>query len=88
MTPRRIAAQVAANERWAHTQDRSAATAPARAGFMKKFEEMVDPEGLLDESERAAQAANALRAHMARLRAASARKRTQVRRSSGVGDSK
>ena len=76
MSSKRIAAQVAANERWARVDDRSAATAPARTGFLKKFELIVDPDGVLNESERAKRAANALRAHMARLRASSVKSRS------------
>lgn len=75
MSARHFAAQIAANERWARTEDRNAATAPARAGFMKKFELLVDPDGSLEENERSRRAGNALRAHMARLRAESAKKR-------------
>ncbi len=72
---RRIAAQVAANERWARTVDRSAATANARQAFLDKFAEEVDPAGVLSPDDRERRARNALRAHMARLRAKSVRVR-------------
>lgn len=71
-------AQIAANTRWAQEPDRSAATAPARSAFIQKFEAEVDPNGQLPEAERAIRAQNALRAHMARLRLASARSRSSV----------
>lgn len=41
--------------------------APARAGFLAKFEREVDPDGELDAGERARRADCAMRAHMARL---------------------
>lgn len=78
----RAVAQIAANTRWALESDRSAATSPARSAFLKKFEFEVDPNGQLPEAERALRAQNALRAHMARLRLASARSRNAGR--SGV----
>lgn len=34
---RRLAASIAANESWAHTADRTARTAPARAALEQKF---------------------------------------------------
>ncbi len=71
----RALAQIAAHTRWALEPDRSAATSPARSAFLKKFEVEVDPNGQLPEAERALRAQNALRAHMARLRLASARSR-------------
>lgn len=53
--------------------------APARAAFMRKFEDEVDPDRVLPEEERARRAKFALRAHMIRLndkgrKAAAARK--------------
>jgi hypothetical protein len=72
---RLLRARIAAAERWAHTGDRSAATAPARRGLRAKFEKEVDPEGVLPIDERAWRADALQRAHMLRLALASARAR-------------
>jgi hypothetical protein len=72
---RQIAAQIAANERWARVGDRSAATATARAAFLDRFVRQVDPDGVLPSDEQERRARSALRAHMARLRLKSAAKR-------------
>jgi hypothetical protein len=53
------------------------ATAPARAGFLAKFEVEVDPDGQLAPDERARRAKRALRAHMLTLATASARARAK-----------
>jgi hypothetical protein len=73
---RRIAAQVAAHTRWAHTADRQAATAPARAAFIERFERLVDPNNELEPAERARRAESAKKAHFLRmaLKSAAARK--------------
>ena len=42
-------------------------SAPARAGFLRRFEQVVDPEHLLSDQERARRADAALRLHMSRL---------------------
>lgn len=55
--------------------DPVAHTAPAREAFMRKFEREVDPDGLLEPSERARRARAAMRAHMSRLRLKAMRKR-------------
>lgn len=68
----RHGAQIAAHTRWAHTADRSAATAPARAAFIARFERLVDPEGVLPPAERRKRAESAKKAHMLRLAVASA----------------
>jgi hypothetical protein len=68
-------ASVAANTRWAHEPDRSAATAPARAALEAKFAREVDPEGILPPAERAKRAANARRAFYQRLAIKSAQAR-------------
>jgi hypothetical protein len=49
-------------------------TAPARAAFMAKFEDEVDPERVLPPSERAKRADHAMKAHMARIRLKRGRK--------------
>lgn len=63
------AAKVAANTRWAHEADRSKATRPGTDGFLRKFEDLVDPNRTLPPDERAKRAKNALSAHMIKLRA-------------------
>ena len=66
------AARVAAYESWAATSDRSARTAPARAGLFAKFEREARERLGPDATERqVAEAADAARkAHYARLSAA------------------
>lgn len=70
--------RVGAYKRWAATEDRTAATAPARSAFLRRFETEVDPEGRLTEPERARRAYFAMRAYMADL----SRRRVASRRSS------
>ncbi|TMC08296.1 MAG: hypothetical protein E6J41_13905 [Chloroflexi bacterium] len=53
--------------KWAATEDRTAATSPARAAFMRRFELEVDPAGKLDPRERSKRAEFARRAYMTRL---------------------
>jgi len=69
MTPsqRRLRAQVAAHTRWAHCEDRRAATAKASQAFLDRFERQVDPDGTLPPAERAKRALNARKAHMSAL---------------------
>ena len=76
---RRIAAQVAAHTRWAHTADRQAATAPARAAFIERFERQVDPNNELDPAERARRAESAKKAHFLRMALKSAESRKAKR---------
>jgi hypothetical protein len=77
MTPAeaRLRGQIGANSRWAREADRSAATAPARAGLLARFEREVDPDGLLPPEERARRVESARRAHMQRIALASAKAR-------------
>ncbi|MGH8326162.1 MAG: hypothetical protein ACRET2_05310 [Steroidobacteraceae bacterium] len=72
-------AQIAAHESWAHTDDRSARTEPARQALFDKFERQVDPDGKLAPAERAKRAEHARKAHFKRL----ALKSAQVRRRRG-----
>lgn len=66
-----------------HSQhDSREVTAPARAGFMRRFEDEVDPDRVLSESERARRAQHAMKAHMARL----ALKSAQARRKNAGDD--
>jgi len=62
----RLRAQVAAHSRLAHTSG-SDVSAPARAGFMAKWEREVDPNCALPIEERHRRAKHALTAHMQRL---------------------
>jgi hypothetical protein len=52
-------------------------TANARATFLRKFEEQVDPDGTLAPEERQRRAEHARRAHFARLALQSARVRSR-----------
>lgn len=77
---RTLIAQQAAHTRWAFEPDRTAATQPARDGFLRRFEREVDPDGLLPSEERRKRALNAMRAYMAAL----TRRRTTSRRRKAV----
>lgn len=74
---RTLAARMAANARWAKCQDRTAATAAARAAQQRKREDEVDPERKLSPQERARRADNLMRAQLQRaaLKQAQARRR-------------
>jgi len=76
-TQARLRAQVAGNDRWARaTQaERTANAVRGQAGLLARFEAQVDPDGTLPPAERAKRAANARKAHMARLALASSRAR-------------
>lgn len=71
------AARIAANTRWATEPDRTAATAPARAGLQRKFEDLVDPDRTLSDAERERRVSSARKAHFQRLALASAKARKQ-----------
>ena len=73
----RLRAQIAANSRWSQ-EDPKDGTKKARAGFERRFELEVDPDGTLPEVERKRRAAAAMRAHMQRLALASSRARRKV----------
>lgn len=75
MTERTQIAKIAANSRWAMTDDRAAAMAPARAGMQKKFEDQVDPDRTLPAAERARRVESARKAHYQRMALASAKAR-------------
>jgi hypothetical protein len=74
-----LSARIAAAERWARTPDRSAATAPARAGLRAKFAREIDPDGTLPADELEKRIDLLVSAHMTRmsLRAARARRRAR-----------
>lgn len=59
-------ARLAATSRWA-AQDGRAGTEAARAKFLARFEQEVDPAGELPEAERTRRAEAARRAHFQRL---------------------
>lgn len=73
-----LLARAAAYTRWAGTEDRTAATAPARAAAMERFERQVDPDGSLDPVERARRADFARKAHFTKLALRSAQSRRKA----------
>ena len=80
ISDRVLRGRVGAYRRWATTEDRREATAPARAAFMRRFEDAVDPNRVLAPHERAIRAEFARRAYMAELsrrRVATRRRRTR-----------
>jgi hypothetical protein len=64
---RSSAARIGAHASWAATPDRARRTAPARRGFMRRFEDQVDPERKLPPHERQRRAESAMRAYMGQL---------------------
>lgn len=84
---RRLAAVIAAHESWAHTPNRSARTANARAAMLAKFETEVDPTGTLPPAERARRAEHLRKAYFARLALKSARSRRQSKEFATQADS-
>jgi hypothetical protein len=72
---RTLLARIAANSRWANTDNRTAATAAARAAFLARFDREVDPLGTLPPDERRRRAENAKRAFYARMSLAGRRAR-------------
>jgi hypothetical protein len=77
LTPseRSLRGALGAHISWAHTEDRTARTAPARNAFNDRFEREVDPDGKLSPSERARRAESARRAYFTRLALQSAKAR-------------
>lgn len=72
---RSLVARIAAAERWGRTSDRSAATAPARAGLRAKFAREIDPDGKLDAAELERRVDQLHHAHMMRMSLAATRAR-------------
>lgn len=68
-------ARAAVHTRWSKTDDRTAATGPARRGMDARFEREVDPDGLLDPAERARRVTSARKAYFINLALKSARVR-------------
>jgi hypothetical protein len=73
--------KLGAHTRWANEADRSAATQAARDGFMRRFEDQVDPERVLPVEERAVRAESARRAYFQRLALKSAQARRKKEQS-------
>jgi hypothetical protein len=69
MTPeqRRSRARLAAYVQWSRTPDWSARTQAARDGFLRRFEDEVDPDRRLEPAQRARMAEMARRAYFSRL---------------------
>jgi hypothetical protein len=76
---RSLVGRIAANERWSRCDDRTAATAPARAAMLARFEREVDPNGTLDPAERARRAEHKRKAWYQRLALKSAQSRRKAR---------
>ena len=74
---RTLRAQIAAHTSWATTENRTARTQAARDAFLEKFEQEVDPDGVLTPEERTARAEHLRKAHFKRLalKSVQARKR-------------
>ena len=72
--------RAAAYDRWKQCPDRTAATAPAREAFYRRFEDEVDPDRKLSEAERTRRAEFARRAFYARIAAKSVAARSVVTR--------
>jgi hypothetical protein len=72
---RRLQASIAADTKWALTDDRTAATEAARTAALARFETRVDPERTLPPAERHERAVRLMRAHMRALALKSAKAR-------------
>lgn len=70
-----LRARMAAHASWAVTDDREARTRKAREAFEKRFENQVDPDGVLPPGERARRAEHAKKAHFLRMAYKSAKAR-------------
>lgn len=67
MAPTSAQARAAVLRSWAHTPDRAARTAAARAASIARFEREVDPDGVLSVQERATRAEFARKAFMTEM---------------------
>jgi hypothetical protein len=83
---RSLISQIATAERWGRTTDRTAATAPARAGRRAKLAREVDPDGKLDPVERERRVDSLMRAHMLRMTLAAAAARRRAREESDAAE--
>ena len=68
---RQLGARIAAHESWAHTEDRTARTAPARAALDQKFLDQAGGDPI--------RAAHLRKAHFARLALKSAQARRKIK---------
>lgn len=68
-----------AAERWGRTLDRTAATAPARAGMRAKFAREIDSDSTLDQAELELRIDSLMRAHMLRMILAAKTARRKVK---------
>lgn len=73
-----LAASIAAHTSWAHTPNRSARTANARAALDAKFEREVDPDGTMPPAERAKRVESLRKAYYGRLALKSAQSRRRA----------
>jgi hypothetical protein len=78
MSVHEINGRIGGLTRWAHEQNPTQATAPARRGLTAKFEREVDPDGVLPPAELAVRVARARKAYMARLAKLSAAARRRA----------
>ena len=69
-------ARLAAHTRWAHVDDRTEATRPAREAFNRRFLDDVDPDRKLSEQDRQQRASHARKAYFGRLSLKSAQARS------------
>lgn len=83
---RSIVAQIAAAERWGRTPDRTAATAPARAGLRAKFAREVDPDGRMPPAELERRVDSLMRVHMLRMSLAASTARRKARECTAVAE--
>ena len=83
LTPaeRSLRSRLAAHESWARTRDPAARTANARKAFRDRFENEVDPDGILDPDERIRRAESARKAYFTRLALKSATSRRRANES-------
>ncbi len=73
---RRLRARMAAHVSWSRTTNPSDRTAPARAKFLERFEDLVDKDRLLPASERERMAESARKAYYVKLAYASSKARS------------
>jgi hypothetical protein len=74
-------ARLAVQTSWANTSDREARMKPVQEGRKRRFEKLVDPDGVLPPEERAQRAQAAERAHMAKMALRSSQARAKKRES-------
>lgn len=67
-----LISRAAAHSSWARTSDRPARTSRGRQAFLDRFEQQVDPNGVLPPAERTLRAAHARKAYFSMLAAKSA----------------